>query len=146
MDDTPSATPGFVPPLAMTVACRAFPTIPRLYRSIKRIYRPMIVLHNPYKTPWALFSRCLAAPAKLHVRTTLFGFARKYYSALNMAAPYVQVRTNLRSWCPDQPGPRSDPNPNPNRTIWGGPRSALEVDRGRIEYTRKCDNFSRTCN
>ena len=31
-----------------------------------------------------------------------------------MAALYVQVGTEQRVWCPDQPDPIPNPNPNPN--------------------------------
>ena len=47
---------------------------------------------------------------------------------------------------PDQPDRRPDPNPiaNPNPNPLGGPRSALEVDRGSIELTCKSENLART--
>ena len=55
-----------------------------------------------------------------------------------MAAPYVQVRTKRRLRCPDQPDPRTDPNP------LGGLRSALEVSRGSTKFKCKSENLSRT--
>ena len=45
---------------------------------------------------------------------------------------------------PRQPDPRPDPNPNPNPNPnpLRGSRSALEVDRGRNEFTCKSENVA----